>query len=108
MSKAYWIYLGMPTPFFMWYSPRMSDYRTWLMLAALALTVAFGCEVNNKNSVTCHDGDCAASCQTLGYHDGACDGEGECVCAEADAGPYDWDNGGDTDADTDSATDTDG
>jgi hypothetical protein len=84
----------------------MSNGRFRLTLAALVLITAFGCEVHNKNSVTCHDDDCRASCETLGYPGGACD-DGECVCDEGDAGPYDWDAGGDSDTDTDQGTDGD-
>ena len=84
----------------------MTNDRIRLMLAALLLVVVFGCEVHNKNSVTCHDGDCEASCQTQGYTGGAC-AENECVCDDADAGPYDWDAGSDGDSDADTDTDTD-
>ena len=86
----------------------MSDGRRWLLLGALALLVAAGCEVHNKNSVNCHDEDCEASCEALGYPGGACDDENECVCDEGDAGPYDWNGGSDGDTDADSDTDTSG
>lgn len=84
----------------------MSNGRFRLVLAMALLVVVAACEVHNKNSVTCHDDDCQAACESQGYSGGAC-ADGDCVCNEPDAGPYDWDGGGDTDSDTDTDTDSD-
>jgi hypothetical protein len=72
----------------------MSAGRIRALLFALLLIIAAGCEVHNKNSVTCHDDDCNAACETLGFTGGACD-ENECACGDADGAPYEWDDAGD-------------
>jgi hypothetical protein len=86
----------------------MLHVRLCSLLAPIALAAIIGsCDVNNKNSVACHDDDCQAACEAQGYTGGSCV-EDICECDPSDAGPYDWDGGdSDTDADTDTDTDAD-
>jgi hypothetical protein len=69
-------------------------------LVAVALLAAAACDAENENDVGCAPADCEATCESLGFPGGACEGD-VCACDTSDTDPFEWDGGSDADTDTD-------